>query len=150
MQIQLNTPAAVHARSISLSPVQTAHYNWEIVQFVSYMIIVGIIAAKVKIFTFTGQFCIHPHLLYNIGADSCSCKAKESTICEKLGERFLLITIFGCATSEWVKSMKSLSETQVCFTVVSSTKTRVRCHEESIRKIKTQHYRSRQEAADKD
>lgn len=53
------------------------------VQFVSYLIIAGIIAAAVEIFTFTEQFCIHPHLLRNIGADSCSCKAQESTLCEQ-------------------------------------------------------------------
>lgn len=46
MQIHLDTPAEAHARSIPLSPIYTAHYNWEIVQYVSILIIVGIISAK--------------------------------------------------------------------------------------------------------
>lgn len=51
---------------------------------------------------------------------------------------------------EWVKSNDCRRKTEVCFTLVSNTKTQLRQHDETVRKIKNQHYWSRLEAADKD
>lgn len=49
-----------------------------------------------------------------------------------------------------MNSNESQSKTQTCFTLVSYTKTRLGRHDETVKKIKKQHYWSRQEAADKD
>lgn len=82
--------------------------------------------------TFTGQFCIHSHLLYNIDADSRSCKAKESR--SRWEAILLILYLVVLYLSGW--NLTNLWVKQVCFTLVSNTKIRLRWHDETIKKIK--------------